>query len=74
MLYDKISSTIVPIIVGAFEAQAIAIELEGIGPPRPLTHDLIKTILDDFKDTVKEVEIYKLKTKDMIKPFFKNVF
>ena len=31
-----------PIIIGSFEAQAIALEIEGIKPPRPLTHDLFK--------------------------------
>lgn len=35
-----------PIIIGAFEAQSIALEMEGIKPPRPLTHDLMKTIID----------------------------
>ncbi|MDP2362147.1 MAG: bifunctional nuclease family protein, partial [Ignavibacteria bacterium] len=36
-----------PIIIGAFEAQAIALEMEGIKPPRPLTHDLLKTFVDN---------------------------
>ncbi|HEY3875984.1 MAG TPA: bifunctional nuclease domain-containing protein, partial [Candidatus Kapabacteria bacterium] len=36
----------IPIIIGGFEAQAIALEMEGIKPPRPLTHDLIKTLLE----------------------------
>ena len=35
-----------PIIIGAFEAQSIALEMEGIKPPRPLTHDLMKNIID----------------------------
>ncbi len=35
-----------PIIIGQFEAQAIALELEGIKPPRPLTHDLLKNIIE----------------------------
>ena len=35
-----------PIIIGAFEAQAIALEMEGIKPPRPLTHDLLKQITE----------------------------
>jgi len=35
----------IPIIVGGFEAQAIAIQLEGLNPPRPLTHDLFITLL-----------------------------
>lgn len=49
-----------PIIIGGFEAQAIAIELENITPTRPLTHDLFKTFASSFDIDVKEVLIYKL--------------
>ena len=50
-----------PIIIGAFEAQSIAIALETeIRPPRPLTHDLFKTFSDRFEINVKEVIIHKL--------------
>ena len=35
-----------PIIIGSFEAQHIALELEGIKPPRPLTHDLLRNIIE----------------------------
>ncbi|MDE1206183.1 bifunctional nuclease family protein [Tenacibaculum larymnensis] len=50
-----------PIIIGAFEAQSIAIALEKeIRPPRPLTHDLFKTFSDRFSITVKQVIIHKL--------------
>ena len=50
-----------PIIIGAFEAQSIAIALEKeIRPPRPLTHDLFKTFSDRFSIKIKEVIIHKL--------------
>ena len=50
-----------PIIIGAFEAQSIAIALETeIRPPRPLTHDLFKTFSDTFGIVIKEVIIHKL--------------
>ena len=49
-----------PIIIGSFEAQAIAIELEKMTPGRPLTHDLFKTFADSFDITVKETIIYNL--------------
>jgi len=49
-----------PIIIGGFEAQAIAIELEKMTPSRPLTHDLFKTFAETFKISVKEVIIYNL--------------
>ena len=49
-----------PIIIGGFEAQAIAIELEKMSPSRPLTHDLFKAFAQTFDITVKEVLIYNL--------------
>jgi bifunctional DNase/RNase len=49
-----------PIIIGGFEAQAIAIELEGLKPPRPLTHDLILNITQPFNVKLEEVVITKL--------------
>ena len=49
-----------PIIIGGFEAQAIAIELESMTPSRPLTHDLFKTFADAYFIEVKEVVIYNL--------------
>lgn len=49
-----------PIIIGPVEAQAIAIQLEGLKPPRPLTHDLIKNIALAFEIILLEVTIYKL--------------
>jgi len=50
-----------PIIIGAFEAQSIALEMEGIKPPRPLTHDLIKNILDSMGTDLAEIVISELK-------------
>ncbi|MEZ5072842.1 MAG: bifunctional nuclease family protein [Bacteroidales bacterium] len=50
----------IPIIVGGFEAQAIAIELEGLSPPRPLTHDLFKNFSDAYGIRILEVNIHKL--------------
>jgi hypothetical protein len=49
-----------PIIIGAFEAQSIAFELEGVNPPRPLTHDLIKIILETFGYQLSEIFIDSL--------------
>ncbi len=50
-----------PIIIGAFEAQSIALELEGMKPPRPLTHDLMKNIIDTFAISLNEVYINELR-------------
>ena len=49
-----------PIIIGAFEAQAIAIELENMTPTRPLTHDLFKSFAGAFDIEVEEVIIFNL--------------
>jgi bifunctional DNase/RNase len=49
-----------PIIIGGFEAQAIAIELEKMTPTRPLTHDLFKNFAQAFSIDIKEVVIYNL--------------
>lgn len=49
----------IPIIVGTAEAQSIAIALEHIVPPRPLTHDLFATFAQAFNVLLKEVNIYK---------------
>ncbi len=50
-----------PIIIGSFEAQSIALEIEGIKPPRPLTHDLMKNLIDNLGGTVNEIVIDELK-------------
>lgn len=48
-----------PIIIGSFEAQAIAIELEKMKPSRPLTHDLFRNFAQTFNILINEVIIYK---------------
>jgi bifunctional DNase/RNase len=50
-----------PIIIGMFEAQAIAIEIEKIIPNRPMTHDLFKSFASNFHFTVEEILISDLK-------------
>ncbi|MFC2131500.1 bifunctional nuclease domain-containing protein [Bacteroidota bacterium] len=50
-----------PIIIGAFEAQAIALEMEGVVPPRPMTHDLLKSLIDSSGTFLTEVYINELK-------------
>lgn len=50
-----------PIIIGGFEAQAIAVELENMTPTRPLTHDLFKNFALSYNINITEVLIYNLK-------------
>ena len=49
-----------PIVIGSFEAQAIAVSMEGMTPNRPLTHDLFKNTLSLFSITLKEIVINNL--------------
>lgn len=60
VLGESSGSRRLPIIIGGFEAQAIAIELEKMSPSRPLTHDLFKAFAQTFNITVNEVLIYNL--------------
>jgi len=60
VLSEKQGARRLPIIIGGFEAQSIAIELENMKPSRPLTHDLFKTFAESFQVTIKEVVIYNL--------------
>ena len=61
IMHELESDLKLPIVIGTFEAQAIALELErNIIPPRPLTHDLFKNLADTFSIQVRRVVIYKL--------------
>jgi bifunctional DNase/RNase len=60
VLGETAGSRRLPIIIGGFEAQAIAIELEKMSPSRPLTHDLFRSFAEVFDINVTEVLIYNL--------------
>src|SRR5690554_8162833 len=61
ILSEAVGERKLPIVIGAFEAQAIAIAIEkDLTPPRPLTHDLFKTFCDRYFIVVKQVIIHKL--------------
>lgn len=51
----------IPIVIGQYEAQSIAVSLENMKNARPLTHDLMKNMMDIYLISLKEVVIYKLK-------------
>jgi len=61
ILRDDINSRWLPIVVGSTEAQAIALQLENISPPRPLTHDLIKNVLDSIDVRVSRIVVNDLR-------------
>lgn len=61
VLGETVGNRRLPIIIGMFEAQAIAIEIEKIVPNRPMTHDLFKSFAQSFHFTVDEIVISDLK-------------
>ena len=61
VLKDINGSTVLPIWVGIFEANAIALEIEKVSTPRPMTHDLIKTVLMGLDTGVKKIVVSELK-------------
>jgi bifunctional DNase/RNase len=61
ILKDVNSNTILPIWVGIYEANAIALEIEKVVTPRPMTHDLIKTLLRGLNAGVQKVVVSDLK-------------
>jgi bifunctional DNase/RNase len=61
VLKDVNGGTVLPIWVGIFEANAIALEIEKVSTPRPMTHDLIKTVLMGLNTGVKKIVVSELK-------------
>lgn len=60
ILKDINSDTMLPIWVGAYEANAIALEIEKIAPQRPMTHDLLKNVIDQMGASVKRIVVTDL--------------
>ena len=61
ILKDKGGDRVLPIWVGPFEAQAIALQIENIATPRPMTHDLLRNIIGDLDGRVDRVVVSDLK-------------
>jgi bifunctional DNase/RNase len=60
ILRDKEGQKVLPIWVGIFEANAIALQIENIATPRPMTHDLLRNIIRDLKATVQRIVVCDL--------------
>jgi bifunctional DNase/RNase len=60
ILKDVQSDTMLPIWVGAYEANAIALEIEKIAPPRPMTHDLLRNLITELGVRVERVVVTRL--------------
>jgi hypothetical protein len=61
ILRDVASQTFLPIWIGHFEASAIALRIEGVEPPRPMTHDLLRLVFERLGATVEKIVISDLK-------------
>ncbi len=61
VLKGKDSNDVLPIWIGVFEANAIAMQLEGINRPRPMTHDLIANLIKEMSGRVEYIHIHDLK-------------
>jgi uncharacterized protein len=61
ILRDKEGQRVLPIWVGAFEANAIALQIENVDTPRPMTHDLLRNVIRDLKAAVEKIVVSDLK-------------
>ncbi len=61
VLHDEQGERVLPIWVGTFEANAIALQLENVAPPRPMTHDLLRQIITELKAIVVRVTVTEVK-------------
>jgi bifunctional DNase/RNase len=61
ILRDKDGQKVLPIWVGVFEANAIALQIENVTPQRPMTHDLLNNVIHDLKADIKKVVVSDLK-------------
>ena len=60
ILRDKAGQKVLPICVGIFEANAIALQIENIATPRPMTHDLLRNVIHDLKAEVQKIVVCDL--------------
>ena len=60
ILRDKDGQRVLPIWVGIFEANAIALQIENISTPRPMTHDLLRNVIQDLKASVQKIVVSDL--------------
>jgi uncharacterized protein len=61
ILRDKDGQRVLPIWVGVFEANAIALQMENVTTPRPMTHDLLKNVIADLKADIQKIVVSDLR-------------
>ncbi len=73
ILKEKMSERYLPIWIGPAEADAIAVKLQGVAVPRPLTHDLLRTVIDALGATVNSIIVSDLKSDTFYAKIILNV-
>jgi bifunctional DNase/RNase len=73
ILRDKDGQKVLPIWVGIFEANAIALQIENIETPRPMTHDLLRNVIQDLKASVQKVVVCDLQENTFYALIYLNV-
>jgi uncharacterized protein len=61
ILRDEAGQRVLPIWVGIFEANAIALQIENVATPRPMTHDLLRNVIEDLRGVVEKIVVCDLK-------------
>jgi bifunctional DNase/RNase len=73
ILRDKGGQRVLPIWVGVFEANAIALQIENVTTPRPMTHDLLKNVISDLHGRIEKIVVSDLKENTFYALIYLNV-
>jgi len=73
ILRDKEGNRVLPIWVGVFEANAIALQIENVSTPRPMTHDLLKNVISDLRGRIERIVVSDLKENTFFALIYLNV-
>jgi len=73
ILRDKDGQRVLPIWVGVFEANAIALQIENVTPQRPMTHDLLKNVISDLRGRIEKIVVSDLKDNTFFALIYLNV-
>src|SRR5574339_43552 len=73
ILRDKDGQRVLPIWVGVFEANAIALQIENVTTPRPMTHDLLKNVIQDLRGHIEKIVVSDLKENTFYALIYLNV-
>jgi len=73
ILRDKEGQRVLPIWDGVFEANAIALQIENVATPRPMTHDLLKNVITDLRGRIERIVVSDLKENTFFALIYLNV-